>query len=87
MANSLGGNRDLVAGRGRQRGEQTGTGTAAYAGTECGAQGRAAEAGNVQVCGALNQERRWGGVKIERDSKRKSRRWGGGRKERGKKDQ
>ena len=85
-------NRDLGAGRGQQRGKQTGTGMAADAGTWRVMQGKAAEAGGRRVW----EESRWaalctgrGGeerVKIERSSKRNGYGWRGGRKEGGKKD-
>ena len=47
--NSPGDRRDLGAGRGRQRGEQTGTGTEADSGTRRRAQGRAANDGGRRV--------------------------------------
>ena len=48
-ANPPGADRDLGAGRTRKREERTGTGTAADAGTQRGAQGQEAEAGGRRV--------------------------------------
>ena len=73
--------RDLGAGRGRKRGEQTGTGKAADAGTWRGSQGRAAEAGGrqVRVMSRWVAFRAGGGggerVKVGRDSNRNSYVW------------
>ena len=59
-ANLPGANIELVAGRGRQRGEQTDTGTEAYAGTRSGAQGQAVESGDVQLGKVFHHEKKWG---------------------------
>ena len=85
--NLPGADRDLGVGRGPQRGERTGTGTVADAGTRHGAQGRVAE-----VVGRRRWDtsrwaaictRRGGGerVKTDRASKRNNYGWGGVRKE------
>ena len=87
-----GDDRDLGAGKGRERGERTGMGTTADAGIRHGAQGRASEAGGRRVRTtsrwAALRTRKVGGerVKIERDSKRNGYGWRGGRKEGGNND-
>ena len=84
---SKGADRDLGASRGRKRGEQNGTGTAADAGTWRGAQGQAAEASRRRVrvtsrWAALCTNRGVGEqVKIDRSSNRNGYGWGGVRKE------
>ena len=89
-ANLPGANRDLVAGRGRKRGERTSTvngGRSRHAERGAGTSGggwRVAGAGNVQMVSALHRERRCGAGVNERSLTMKVCGWGGGRKEGGK---